>query len=204
MTDTAIDKISFGCKKDFQPLIQTMEQMQSMMTLARQTTEAVFDLMDCERMAAIYSELVYEAGCTHSIQGFTWAFSCLLAVSFLAMVMLTLRSAFQNTCPVDDEESVEDKMQGSEDGKLTTGLGSSMNDSRDQRSQENSESEEKEVLGVAEEDEESQASSMTETQTGELLEMHEMTEPPTSGPREHTRRDKTTDLHPAVDLDISC
>lgn len=135
VSETTIDKLDFGCNKPFGPLFNTMEEAWGMVHNAKKLTDEVFGMMECERISHIYAKLVYEGTCTHSVEGFTWAFSCLLVVSIMAMTMIMLRSSYQNTQLLVNEaecgktDIVKASAGFNEDELVTMETGSSVNDS---------------------------------------------------------------------------
>lgn len=162
MTSTSIKKISFGCQKDFEPLFDAFEEMKSLMELGREIISGSMDLLDCERISTIYQDLVYEATCTYSISGFTWCAACLFIVSLMGMIMITLRSSYQNTEYLDGGEGNDVKDLSGSDGKVSGGatldeedaLGSSSTDEKGKVANEENELEEEDggVVCVEEKD----------------------------------------------------
>ena len=119
MSDVSIGKISFGCQKDFAPLFDTFRAMTDLTDLARKLIANGLDLLDCERIASMYEELIYKGTCTYSVQGFTWCASCLFIVSLMGMIMITLRSSYQNTMlPEVDFDLIETKDLNDSDDML--------------------------------------------------------------------------------------
>lgn len=105
-----------------------------MFDLAQAVVDAIFTLMDCDRISTMYTNIFYTGSCTHSIEGFTWTFSCLLVISFMSMTMITLRSSYQNTLVAETGEG-PDALKAREDLKSIDGVTkTSMNDSGDQHS----------------------------------------------------------------------
>lgn len=129
LTETATKKINFGCKKDFEPVFDTMRQLQSLLDLGIEITDSAFKMTECERMANIYGGLVYDGTCTYSVSGFSWFFICLLAISFSGMIMITLRSSYHNTKFMEDDDSeIKGKDLNESDGKLSVGVGTTLNE----------------------------------------------------------------------------
>ena len=54
------------------------------------------NILSCERIVPIYADVIYQGTCNYSVSGFTWTFFSLLVVSFMGMLMITLRSSFKN------------------------------------------------------------------------------------------------------------
>lgn len=140
MKGNMTDSLSSLCKKDFEPVLETVEQVRSVMDSARGVAKAAFAMTDCGRLSTVYAEFVYEGTCTHSIEGFTWAFSCLVIVSFMGMIMITLRSSYQNTRFVEDEcaenqgDASPECDEKAADGVATSISDISMNDITDNQS----------------------------------------------------------------------
>jgi len=61
-------------------------------------------LLSCENINSIYSDIVYDELCTEIPEASAWAVGMLLAISFFAMWMVTLRSAWLET--IDNGEIV--------------------------------------------------------------------------------------------------
>ena len=138
MTDDIIGKISFGCDKDFAPVFDTFREMKNLMDMARRIVADGLDLLDCERVTSMYEDLIYEGTCTYSVQGFAWSACCLFIVSLMGMIMITLRSSFQNELLLEvDAEEIESKDFSDSNDMLATTLGdedileSSADDERD-------------------------------------------------------------------------
>lgn len=124
MSDASIGKISFGCQKDFAPLFDTFRSMKDLTGIARKLIADGLELLNCERITSMYEELIYEGTCTYSVQGFAWCASCLFIVALMGMVMITLRSSYQNTIlPEVDLDLIETKDLDDSDGMMAATSG---------------------------------------------------------------------------------
>jgi hypothetical protein len=201
----SVDKISFGCRKDYAPLLDSMEDSQQLFGLADDALKASFELMDCARISTVYADLVYDGTCTHTIQGFAWSFSCLLIVSILAMMMITLRSSYQNTTTFsddlaktrDDSQSHEGDANGLGSG-TDTGLGSGTDTDNDSNSQSGS------TGNDSSDDQENGSSDNEEGGTQESVEEVETYDIEQAGQANILRVSKKDDDTSSAAMDISC
>lgn len=77
-----------------------------------QAANRAINLLRCDRVVPVYTDIVYDATCKYSVSGFAWLFSSLLIVSIMGMIMIMFRSSYQNTIMekapnfMDDSSSV--------------------------------------------------------------------------------------------------
>ena len=93
----SLEQLSLGCNRDFAPLRRSLSQMVGVMDALLQSSNRAINLLRCERIVPVYTSMVYDATCSYSVSGFTWMFCCLLIVSLCGMIMIMLRSSYQNT-----------------------------------------------------------------------------------------------------------
>lgn len=93
----SLEQLSLACNRDFAPLQRSLAQMVGVMEALIQASERTINLLRCDRIVPVYTDIVYGATCTHSVTGFTWLFSSLLIVSVMGMIMIMFRSSYQNT-----------------------------------------------------------------------------------------------------------
>mmetsp|Transcript_13849 Transcript_13849/g.20433 ORF Transcript_13849/g.20433 Transcript_13849/m.20433 type:complete len:566 (+) Transcript_13849:70-1767(+) len=63
----------------------------------------VFDILSCESLVPLYTNLVYDGTCDVSIRGFTWLVISFLVMSVTGFIMIMLRSSWQLDV-IDDNE----------------------------------------------------------------------------------------------------
>jgi len=59
--------------------------------------QRTLDLLACDTIVPIYTNVFYEGTCSYSISAIMWIFSGFLITSFFGLLMITLRSAFKKT-----------------------------------------------------------------------------------------------------------
>jgi hypothetical protein len=97
MSEISLEQLSLGCGRDFRPLHRSLAQMVGVMDALEQASNRALNLLACERIVPIYTDIVYDGTCRYSISGFTWIFCGLFIVSVMGMIMIMFRSSFQNT-----------------------------------------------------------------------------------------------------------
>jgi hypothetical protein len=93
----SLEQLSLGCNRDFHPLHRSLGQMVGVLDAVLQSANTVLNLLSCQQVVPIYTEISYDAVCTYSISGFTWIFSCLLILSATGHIVIMFRSSYQNT-----------------------------------------------------------------------------------------------------------
>jgi hypothetical protein len=89
--------LSFRCGRDFEPIASSLDVMMNILSGLEKSARSGLNLLSCERIVPIYTDIVYEGTCDHSVTGLSWMFACLLIVATMGMIMITLRSSFQNS-----------------------------------------------------------------------------------------------------------
>ena len=97
MDEISLEQLSLGCNRDFRPLHRSLSQMIGVLDALLQASNRAINLLRCERVVPVYTDIVYDATCKYSVSGFAWIFSCLLIVSCCGMIMIMFRSSYQNT-----------------------------------------------------------------------------------------------------------
>lgn len=97
MDEISLEQLSLGCNRDFRPLHRSLSQMIGVLDALLSATNRAINLLRCDRVVPVYTDIVYDATCKHSVKGFAWIFSALLIVSVCGMIMIMFRSAYQNT-----------------------------------------------------------------------------------------------------------
>ena len=97
MDDISLEQLSLGCNRDFRPLHRSLGQMNGVLDALLQEANRALNLLSCETIVPIYTDVVYDGTCKYSVSGFAWIFSCLLIMSVMGMIMIMFRSSYQNT-----------------------------------------------------------------------------------------------------------
>lgn len=104
-----VETLSAQCGRDYEPLVKSLDTMTSILNTLEKAADAGLQLLSCERIVPIYIDVVYSGTCNTSIVGLTWMFSSLLIISTMGMIMIMLRSSYQNNrVIVDETESTDD------------------------------------------------------------------------------------------------
>ena len=110
----SLDKIdvatlSFQCGRDYEPLVTSLDTMMAILNSLEKSAASGLSLLSCERIIPIYTEVVYDGTCNYSVSGFTWMFSSLLIISAMGMIMIMLRSSYQNNRMLANENDPTDE-----------------------------------------------------------------------------------------------
>jgi hypothetical protein len=97
MDEISLEQLSLGCNRDFRPLHRSLSQMIGVLDALLQASARVVNLLRCDRIVPVYTDIVYDATCKYAVSGFAWIFSALLIVSVCGMIMIMFRSSYQNT-----------------------------------------------------------------------------------------------------------
>jgi hypothetical protein len=111
MDRISLEQLSLGCNRDFHPLHRALGQMIGVLDALLQSANSVLNLLRCQYVVPIYTEITYDAVCTYSISGFAWIFSSLLILSVTAHIMIMFRSSYQNTV-FDAKHAMLDESSG--------------------------------------------------------------------------------------------
>lgn len=98
------------CEKDFVVFDVLMKSIKTNFRVLVDSIIDVLGILRCDRIVPIYNNLVYQGTCTYSVTGVTWIWASLLVISACAFIMITLRSAMQETVFFSSESD------GTEDG----------------------------------------------------------------------------------------
>ena len=133
MDGESLDQLALACNRDFGLLKRSLEQMVGVMDALGQSTSRAINLLRCERVVPVYTDIVYGATCTYSISGFTWLFASLLIVSTMGMIMIMFRSSYQNTIferppPLDDSSGGSRRSRRSRKSRSSSGRSGSGSD----------------------------------------------------------------------------
>jgi uncharacterized membrane protein len=134
MERISLEQLSLGCNRDFHPLHRALGQMIGVLDALKQSANSVLNLLSCQQVVPIYTEVSYDALCTYSISGFAWIFSCLLILSVTGHIVIMFRSAYQNTvldtkhAMLDDSSGVASRSRTAIQNKTATGDEEQWND----------------------------------------------------------------------------
>jgi len=107
-----IDGLAVYCNRDFYELDVLLGSMKSIVDVLIISLERVLDLAQCGRIIPLYTNVMYDAGCSYSPKAVFWVFWCTLILAFFGMIMITLRSSMKLT--VIDAEYVGHFPEGSQ------------------------------------------------------------------------------------------
>lgn len=97
ITDFILDKgtieLSEDCGNDVTGLMVALDELQTHMQYLKVGTRRIRDVLRCERLNNIYTELFYNGLCYHSVYALAWSYYSLLAIGLFSMLMVTLRSS---------------------------------------------------------------------------------------------------------------
>ena len=97
-------------------LLEMLSDMSGSSKILETLSKDLFWLLRCDDIVApMYVDPIYDATCTHSMRGVTWAFASFLIVAFAGMMMITLRASWAPLRPKEEEEDQKDDAK-SDDG----------------------------------------------------------------------------------------
>mmetsp|Transcript_12647 Transcript_12647/g.17943 ORF Transcript_12647/g.17943 Transcript_12647/m.17943 type:complete len:552 (+) Transcript_12647:136-1791(+) len=95
--DIGVSRLSVICGIDYAPFEALVKIMVDNLRVLLDNVSSVLSLLECDRIVPIYTNLAYEATCKYSVTGATWIWSSLLVISTCALIMIMLRSSWQET-----------------------------------------------------------------------------------------------------------
>jgi len=95
--DVGISRLSVACGIDFAPFQALVKIMDDSLKVLIDNNISVLEILRCDRITPIYTNLAYDATCNYSMTGVTWIWSSLLIISTCSMIMIMLRSSMQET-----------------------------------------------------------------------------------------------------------
>jgi hypothetical protein len=93
-----LDKLTLTCGRDFQEIAGLADQMANNLSLLKQNALDTLELLRCDNIVPIYTSTFFDATCTYSIQGATWAYSCKLSGSLSICLIDDSHFIFISTC----------------------------------------------------------------------------------------------------------
>jgi hypothetical protein len=72
---SGLNRLTLPCVEEFQEISGLVGQMTGNLSLLKQNALDTLDLMGCDNIVPIYTSTFFDATCTSSIQGATWAYS---------------------------------------------------------------------------------------------------------------------------------
>jgi hypothetical protein len=88
--------LSESCGVDIFPVVSAATVLINALQSIQNELATAIDLSSCHSIAPILRRIFYGTICNESVSGFTWMFSCCLAISFLGLTMLSARAAMYN------------------------------------------------------------------------------------------------------------
>lgn len=70
-----LTRLSLTCVQDFQEMARLVGQMAGNLSLLKQNALDTLELLRCDNIVPLYTSTFFDAICTSSIQGATWAYS---------------------------------------------------------------------------------------------------------------------------------
>ena len=96
VNDINITAINAECGSDATPMIETLNQVLTLLGSFTSTIDDATNLTSCATIEPIFQELIHGAPCSESVRGLSWLFGTTLAMAILGLVMLSLRAALYN------------------------------------------------------------------------------------------------------------
>jgi hypothetical protein len=104
---TGFDLVGLVCDQNTSALIQacgpngvyavnTINELASILSRVSTELNTTFELTSCDRVLPLLDRLLQDPTCTSSVAELTWMFSTLCALSFVTLVILTIRAAMFN------------------------------------------------------------------------------------------------------------
>lgn len=102
--------IANECGIDYQQhAYETLYQLESLVQSTLGHMESISNMTECSNIARILDPLLEGATCTTAVQGSTWLFCSMLAISILALIMLSTRAALFNVIILPQHKNRREK-----------------------------------------------------------------------------------------------
>ena len=84
------------CGASLEPFQVAMTELKENMGRLAGSASASLSLLRCDNILPLYTDTFYNGTCTYSIKGVTWAFAAFMVVGCMGLIMIMLRSAWQD------------------------------------------------------------------------------------------------------------
>lgn len=84
------------CGASLEPFQLAMSTLKEDVVSLAGSASATLSLLRCENILPLYTDTFYDGTCTYSIKGVTWAFAAFMVVGCMGLIMIMLRSSWQD------------------------------------------------------------------------------------------------------------
>jgi hypothetical protein len=88
-------ELGLVCQRDYAPLRSLVQDMIDLIVILIDAARKVLNIIDCENIVPIYTDLVYRASCQYSARAMAWVLSSCIIMGTFGMIMITLRSSYK-------------------------------------------------------------------------------------------------------------
>lgn len=88
--------LSMLCGDSLTGFVGTLSVLKTNVVTLAQSAAVALELLRCENIVALYTNTFFGGTCTYSVNGVTWAFSSFMVVGTAGLIMIMLRSSWQN------------------------------------------------------------------------------------------------------------
>merc|ERR1711907_317108 len=96
--DTTLQQLTQECGLQYAPVVELLKQLKGHINILADTSVRALNLMKCQNIVPLYTNLMYEASCQYSVVGAAWVFSCAVLIAFFGMLCIMFRGAYY---PID-------------------------------------------------------------------------------------------------------
>lgn len=89
-------RLDLVCGRLFSPLQALLVASDDLFNNLKQLADKALEILECKRIAPVYTRASYKGVCDYSMKGLTWIFATSLIIAFSGMVMVTLRAVLWN------------------------------------------------------------------------------------------------------------
>lgn len=98
-----LSELTLYCQRDFDVLRELLDSMLEVIEVVLDAVRRTTDLISCETIVPIYTNMFYDGTCKYSMSAVMWVFSGLLIMSVFGLGMITMRAAIKPTMYVADD-----------------------------------------------------------------------------------------------------
>jgi hypothetical protein len=91
-----VSTLSDSCGADIVPVVSAVTVLINSLQSIQNDLATAIDVSSCHSISPILRRIFYGPTCNESVSGFTWLFSCCLAISLVGLTMLSVRAAMYN------------------------------------------------------------------------------------------------------------
>jgi hypothetical protein len=128
---TTLQQLSQECGQEYAPIVELLKQLQGHIDVLSKTSIRALNLLTCQNIVPLYTNAIYDATCTYSIDGATWVFACTVCIAFFGCLCIMFRGAYyplgyyyyDSGSGDDGEKSLYGTSEDNDDDKSATANG---------------------------------------------------------------------------------